>query len=60
MLLAWESPKSWAVPWDVSLVFKAITGLREQIGIAFDVGIWVFIGITGILLVLKFLDGLVH
>lgn len=59
-LLSWGVPKSWAVPWDVSLIYKAFSNLRGQIGIVFDVGIWVFIGITGIYLVLKIFDSMAH
>lgn len=54
------APKAWAVPWDVNLIFKGFSNIQDQIGIAFNVGFWVFLGITCIYLALKFADGLMH
>ena len=59
-LLAWGSNKAWAVPWDIGIVFKALSDISRQIGIVFNIGIWVFLGISGIYIVLKIIDGLAH
>lgn len=46
------------VPWDINLVFSAIGNLRSSIGSAFNIGIWIFIIMTGIYLVAKIVDSI--
>ena len=41
------------IPWDTSIFERAILMLRNQIGVAFNVGFWIFAIITCILIVIK-------
>lgn len=41
------------IPWDVTLFYSGMTHLRGVIGTAFNIGIWIFVIISGIYLVIK-------
>lgn len=38
------------IPWDTDMFLKAFNNLRGVIGTAFNVGMWIFIGIMGLLI----------
>lgn len=39
------------VPWDTDLLVRGFNSLRSSIGVAFNVGFWLFLCILGILVV---------
>lgn len=41
------------VPWNLDLLYDAIPTLWANIGVAFNIGLWIFIIITGVYLVIK-------
>lgn len=41
------------IPWDVGLFYDAVINLRSVIGIAFNIGFWIFMILSGVYLVLK-------
>ncbi len=50
MLLSTYNPY---IPWDVAIFAQAIAMLRNQIGIAFNVGFWIFAIVTCIYIVIN-------
>jgi len=41
------------IPWDTAIFEKAIAMLRYHIGVAFNVGFWIFIILTCICIIIK-------
>lgn len=50
MLLSTYNPY---IPWDVAIFAQAIAMLRNQIGVAFNVGFWIFAIVTCIYIVIN-------
>lgn len=46
------------VPWNVGLLYTAVGNLRSSIGVAFDIGIWIFMLVTGIYVVMKIVNSI--
>lgn len=44
------------IPWSPDMFMKAVNNLRQTIGVAFDVGFWIFIIIFGIILLRNLID----
>lgn len=37
------------IPWDTDMFLTGINKIRDSIGVAFNVGIWIFLGLMGII-----------
>lgn len=46
------------IPWDVELVFSGFNNLRSTFGVAITTGLWIFIIVSGIYLVIKIVNSL--
>lgn len=55
MFLASANPY---IPWNVSQLYRSVGNLRSTIGVAFDIGIWIFVIVTGFYVVMKIVNSI--
>lgn len=44
------------IPWNVNMLYDGINALRSNIGVAFNVGIGIFLVVTGIYIVIAIVN----
>jgi hypothetical protein len=52
-MLALSSTYNPYIPWDIRIFERAIWMLRDQLGVAFNVGFWIFAIVSCIFIVIK-------
>lgn len=46
------------IPWDPNMFYDAIINLRQNLGTAINIGLWIFITIFGVRFVVSLITGL--
>lgn len=44
------------IAWDTDMFLRAVNQIRSSIGVAFNVGFWIFLGLMGIIIVKGIID----